>query len=190
MGNIIGAKPEKLFVQFARSRCKCLLSTDSLMSLYCVERGCEKLEKTAVKSDNNFFFDFLGAFNWQLNVVLLCRIWTRRGTQGNKWRYAQVNLISNQPFYVIFEGVRGSSYMGDIALDDLDVADGPCPPPKACDFETDMCLWKNTVGDNFNWQRDSGGTPSLGTGPSSDHTTGTSNGGFGSFLCLFWYLSD
>lgn len=76
----------------------------------------------------------------------------------------------------MFEGVRGSSYMGDIALDDIDVADGPCPPPKACDFETDMCSWQNTAGDQFDWKRDSGGTPSLGTGPTTDHTTGTKNG--------------
>jgi len=69
--------------------------------------------------------------------------------------------------------------MGDIALDDLDVADGACPPPKACDFETDMCKWTNTPsGDQFDWTRDSGGTPSLGTGPTTDHTTGTRNGWF------------
>ncbi|CAH3118157.1 unnamed protein product [Pocillopora meandrina] len=141
------------------------------------------IQPTTVTSGRclKFWFHMWGKHVDTLNVYRKdsssqVRIWTRRGTQGNKWRYAQVNLISNQPFYVIFEGVRGSSYMGDIALDDLDVADGPCPPPKACDFETDMCLWKNTVGDDFNWQRDSGGTPSLGTGPSSDHTTGTSNG--------------
>lgn len=107
------------------------------------------------------------------------RIWFRRGTQGNKWRFAQVNLLSNQPFYVIFEGVRGLSYQGDIALDDLDIADGPCPPLTVCDFETDMCKWTNiAIGDQFDWKRDSGGTPSAGTGPSRDHTTGTRNGWF------------
>ena len=87
-----------------------------------------------------------------------------------------MNLISNKPFYIMFEGVRGTSYMGDIALDDLDITAGPCPPLKACDFETDMCSWTNAIGDQFDWKRDSGGTPSLGTGPSTDHTTGTRNG--------------
>ena len=76
--------------------------------------------------------------------------------------------------------------MGDIALDDLDVADGACPPPQACDFETDMCKWTNVQnGDKFDWRRDSGGTPSRGTGPTNDHTTGTRNGLF-SILCI-WY---
>jgi len=54
-----------------------------------------------------------------------------------------VDLISNTAFYVMFEGVTGQSYMGDIALDDLDVADGNCPTPKQCDFEGDMCGWTN-----------------------------------------------
>lgn len=127
--------------------------------------------------------------HWVENNSLLClplRLWSRTGTQGNKWRYAQVTLISNQPFYIIFEGVRGRSYMGDIALDDVDVADGPCPAPKACDFETDMCKWTNVLGgDQFNWTRDSGGTPSLGTGPSADHTTGTRNGLFLIYCTLY-----
>lgn len=74
--------------------------------------------------------------------------------------------------------------MGDIALDDLDIVDGPCPPPKFCDFETDMCKWSNIRGDEFDWRRDSGGTPSLGTGPSTDHTTGTRNGLFSFFVPL------
>ena len=76
----------------------------------------------------------------------------------------------------MFEGVRGLDYMGDIALDDLDVADGACPTATQCDFETDVCGWTNVPGDNFDWTRDSTGTPSLGTGPSTDHTTGTKNG--------------
>ena len=66
--------------------------------------------------------------------------------------------------------------MGDIALDDLDVADGACPAAKQCDYETDMCGWTNSPGDDFDWSRDSAGTPSLGTGPTTDHTTGTKNG--------------
>jgi hypothetical protein len=33
--------------------------------------------------------------------------------------------------------------MGDIALDDVDIAVGNCPTPKYCDFEGNMCGWKN-----------------------------------------------
>ncbi|MBN1337930.1 MAG: choice-of-anchor D domain-containing protein [Bacteroidales bacterium] len=33
--------------------------------------------------------------------------------------------------------------------------------------------WNNVTGDDFDWTMDSGGTPSSGTGPSGDHTTGS-----------------
>ncbi|MCH8147332.1 MAG: S8 family serine peptidase, partial [Planctomycetes bacterium] len=45
--------------------------------------------------------------------------------------------------------------------------------PYAENFEAGLGLWSNVGGDVFNWTRDSGGTPSVGTGPSGDHTTGT-----------------
>ena len=37
-----------------------------------------------------------------------------------------------------------------------------------CDFETDFCTWSNMASDDFDWIRDSGGTPSRLTGPDSD----------------------
>jgi hypothetical protein len=37
-------------------------------------------------------------------------------------------------------------------------------------------VWTNDAGDNCDWQTDSGGTPSSNTGPSVDHTLGTSGG--------------
>ena len=45
-----------------------------------------------------------------------------------------------------------------------------------CTFEKNQCGWVNTVKDNFDWQRKQGRTPSFGTGPSVDHTTGTNLG--------------
>lgn len=45
-----------------------------------------------------------------------------------------------------------------------------------CDFETDFCDWTNLNDDEFDWQRDRGGTGSGNTGPSNDHTTKSSNG--------------
>ena len=42
----------------------------------------------------------------------------------------------------MFEGVRGKSYRGDIAVDDIAVKDGFCPPLKECTFEdVRMCGW-------------------------------------------------
>ncbi|EOD30531.1 hypothetical protein EMIHUDRAFT_232686, partial [Emiliania huxleyi CCMP1516] len=42
-----------------------------------------------------------------------------------------------------------------------------------CDFEVDTCIWNDTAPDGYTWTRTSGGTPSPGTGPSGDHTTGS-----------------
>ena len=46
-----------------------------------------------------------------------------------------------------------------------------------CTFEYDMCGYQQDVGaDSSDWIRYRGPTPTQGTGPSGDHTTGTSAG--------------
>ncbi|XP_078575826.1 MAM and LDL-receptor class A domain-containing protein 1-like [Branchiostoma floridae x Branchiostoma japonicum] len=45
-----------------------------------------------------------------------------------------------------------------------------------CDFETDLCQYTQDTTDDFNWTRDSGGTPTGTTGPTVDHTIGSSSG--------------
>ncbi|XP_034026413.1 MAM and LDL-receptor class A domain-containing protein 1 [Thalassophryne amazonica] len=39
-----------------------------------------------------------------------------------------------------------------------------------CSFEFDLCSWRQCQQDEFNWLIKAGSTPTLGTGPSSDHT--------------------
>ena len=75
---------------------------------------------------------------------------------------------------MLFEGVRGTSYTGDIAIDDFKLMDGPCNQAGYCDFEKDdRCTWTNDKReDNFDWLVGSGSTPSAFTGPAVDHTTG------------------
>ena len=55
-----------------------------------------------------------------------------------------------------------------------------------CNFETGMCTYDNTQAeDQFDWLRNAGGTPSWKTGPSVDHTLGTTLGK----VCYFvWAL--
>lgn len=85
---------------------------------------------------------------------------------------------------IVIEGIVGSSYKGDIAIDDIWMDDSPCPPPGSCDFELKtLCTWANvananrSVGlDDFDWTLGSGDTASYQTGPSVDHTLGTSAG--------------
>jgi hypothetical protein len=77
----------------------------------------------------------------------------------------------------VFEGIRGTSITGDIAIDDLLIQDGTCKQPGYCDFETDFCTWSNMKNaDDFDFVRFKGSTSSASTGPSSDHTLGTSQG--------------
>ena len=53
---------------------------------------------------------------------------------------------------------------------------GPCPGVGTCDFETDTCGWIQRRDDVFDWTRRRGPTPSVSTGPSVDHTLGTTTG--------------
>lgn len=57
----------------------------------------------------------------------------------------------------------------------------PCPAtvttyPYAEDFEEDLGLWQNGEGDDFDWDRYQGSTPTDNTGPEADHTLGTEDG--------------
>lgn len=67
----------------------------------------------------------------------------------------------------------------DLAIDDVSNLEGECPDSDVCTFEEDLCSWlnaQNGVLDEFDWLRNSGATPSIGTGPDIDHTLGTPNG--------------
>ena len=61
------------------------------------------------------------------------------------------------------------------------VADCPCSVtvdtyPYLEDFEGGTGLWQNVEGDDFDWERYQGSTPSDYTGPDVDHTLGTEEG--------------
>ena len=46
-------------------------------------------------------------------------LWQQFGDKGNSWLSASVTVISKGPFTVTIVGVRGQSYQGDIAIDDI-----------------------------------------------------------------------
>lgn len=39
-----------------------------------------------------------------------------------------------------------------------------------CSFEFDLCSWRQSQADDFDWLIKAGSTPTVGTGPSNDHT--------------------
>ena len=48
------------------------------------------------------------------------------------------------------------------------------PSKYDCNFEQGLCTWSQAHDDQFDWTRKRGGTSSVGTGPSVDHTLGNS----------------
>ena len=52
------------------------------------------------------------------------------------------------------------------------------PYRSQCDFEKDLCLWTQSSKDDLDWTRFNGKTPSSGTGPGVDHSTGLNSGHF------------
>lgn len=63
---------------------------------------------------------------------------------------------------IVFEGVKGPSYYGDISIDDIEMKVGLCPPPDDgdlyCTFEDDLaCGYTQDQTDDFNWIQNSGG---------------------------------
>lgn len=89
---------------------------------------------------------------------------------------------------LVFEGIRGTTFSSDIAIDDFKVTSGPCAAPASCNFEKDLCGFTNVVGDQFDWTRDNGGTPSSTTGPHNDHTTNSAAGTSLIYSCIYSLL--
>lgn len=108
-------------------------------------------------------------------------IWALGGQQGREWRHGFAPIQANGRYQIIVEGIRGKSFEGDIALDDIGIlADEACTltPIDAdpvyvyqqgvsCDFEKDLCQWRFDPTGDFNWTRHTESTPSMDTGPTS-----------------------
>lgn len=100
------------------------------------------------------------------------------GEQGELWRFAQTPLPHTGPEYrIIVEGIMGQSEQGTVAVDDVLVSHYPCTGPGHCDFEVNMCSWRNLMAeDDMDWLRNQGNSRAPSTGPSVDHTTKSSIG--------------
>lgn len=54
-------------------------------------------------------------------------IWRLSGNQGQQWLQGQAPIpVLKTSYKVIFEGVRGRSYTGDIAIDDITFTGSTC----------------------------------------------------------------
>uniref|UniRef100_A0A3Q2DQA7 MAM domain-containing protein n=1 Tax=Cyprinodon variegatus TaxID=28743 RepID=A0A3Q2DQA7_CYPVA len=95
-------------------------------------------------------------------------IWMRSGTQGNKWRFADLTFNSDRPI------------QGSIAIDDIKVfpsLNGLCPPERECTFQGSLCGMQPQPSADFSWNRITGmSQPANSSGPTKDHTLGTEQG--------------
>ena len=49
------------------------------------------------------------------------------GDQRNEWRFTQITFSAQHDYQIIIEGIVGSDYRGDIAVDDIFLSRGACP---------------------------------------------------------------
>ncbi len=71
---------------------------------------------------------------------------------------------------ITFEGITGSSFTGDVAIDEVKITKGRCQVTLTCNFDSGLCPgWSQSNSDDFDWTLHSGSTPTAGTGPSSGH---------------------
>ncbi|XP_013875970.1 MAM domain-containing glycosylphosphatidylinositol anchor protein 1 isoform X1 [Austrofundulus limnaeus] len=82
----------------------------------------------------SFYYHMKGKHIGTLNVLLRVRsiapvdsvVWTKSGHQGPVWRKASVDISPSGPFQIVFEGIRGPGFEGDIAIDDVSITIGKC----------------------------------------------------------------
>jgi len=83
----------------------------------------------------HFWYHMFGADIGTLNVLQKTApgnksekiIWSLSGQQGSQWLEGRVALCKiPSSYWIVFEGIRGSGYRGDIAIDDILIKDGDC----------------------------------------------------------------
>ncbi|CAL8350384.1 unnamed protein product [Merluccius merluccius] len=82
----------------------------------------------------SFYYHMKGKHIGTLNVLLRVRsiayvdsvAWSKSGHQGPDWKKALFDISPSGPFQIMFEGIRGPSFEGDIAIDDVSITKGKC----------------------------------------------------------------
>ncbi len=108
---------------------------------------------------------------------------TINGNQGSAWGSETIDMAAygnESAVRIRFFGTSGTSWQGDIAIDDVRMESGgsgggvnpSCSTtissfPYGESFESGIGAWSQVSGDDLDWTRDASGTPSSGTGPGS-----------------------
>ncbi|XP_038069188.1 MAM and LDL-receptor class A domain-containing protein 1-like isoform X2 [Patiria miniata] len=116
--------------------------------------------------------------------------WSQLGyTKVSQWYEASISIEPASEFKLVFVSESGTGFRGNIAIDDISLAGGPCPvkPPEMpdpsflvdCDFDISaipLCHYTNSKTDEADWYTISGGLNDDEIGPIADHTTGNYTG--------------
>ncbi|MFY7672212.1 trypsin-like peptidase domain-containing protein [Tenacibaculum sp. MEBiC06402] len=134
--------------------------------------------------DTHMYGSRMGSLSLDVSVdgVNWNTLWSATGDQGNQWNSIIINLnsyLGEEELKLRFVGVTGSSYLSDMALDNLKLNSKLVDPdpqpicnsvissfPYSESFEVNDG-WIQIEGDDGNWLRDASGTPSSSTGPSN-----------------------
>nr|XP_042908894.1 MAM and LDL-receptor class A domain-containing protein 2 [Parasteatoda tepidariorum] len=105
-------------------------------------------------------------------------LWTRKGTQGNQWLFAEINTVFSTDFIINLVAMVSTGKEKNIAIDDLKMVDGPCLQTFMCDFEGDSCGWEDSFDGLGGWNLTQGSGNWSIEKPSVDHTTNSELGHF------------
>uniref|UniRef100_A0A8C6WYH0 MAM and LDL receptor class A domain containing 1 n=1 Tax=Neogobius melanostomus TaxID=47308 RepID=A0A8C6WYH0_9GOBI len=128
-------------------------------------------------------------------------VWSQLGTHGNKWRRGEVFLGLAKNFQVVFRCSPPVPSNAPCTTEEYSCSNGHCIPTDNlcdfidhcgdgsdedtfvckgfnghCSFEFDLCSWRQSSRDNFDWLIKEGRTSATGSGPSSDHTLRDTSG--------------
>ncbi|XP_071520606.1 MAM and LDL-receptor class A domain-containing protein 1-like [Panulirus ornatus] len=92
------------------------------------------------------------------------------------------NMVDQATFGLVVRGEVGSASPSTgsclVAVDDYSLTSTACPQPGSCTFEdAHTCMWRVETYQDLSWEL-TDGLESHGHGPSLDHTTNTSTGGY------------
>ncbi|XP_029632986.1 MAM and LDL-receptor class A domain-containing protein 2-like [Octopus sinensis] len=115
------------------------------------------VSKDAKGRQLKFDYHMYGSHVGQLYVVFITSqssneeiVWMMKGNKGEYWLKACVP-IKNDISEIIFVAVKGYSYQGDIAIDNVVIEEKGCPGPFDCDFQNGICKYSIASYYGFGW---------------------------------------
>ncbi|XP_077864148.1 MAM and LDL-receptor class A domain-containing protein 1-like [Saccoglossus kowalevskii] len=123
----------------------------------------------------HMYGSILGSLEVKIETTRSTTIFHREGGLSAEWLYAQVRTGETRDYKIVFEVTGGLLNVGSIALDDVMLYSGSCPPREKCGFESsDWCGYENDPKNDFDWTDTKASDHHSGLG--YDVTTGTGEG--------------